>query len=89
MAHGDADMGKEDAMDVTISPPVTISTAKSKEAESKKGPCPQAGKSNLLTQMFRDRLLYSELAKLLMQQEFFTVCMSFGPWKRGEEVYRI
>jgi hypothetical protein len=61
MAHGDAEVVKNDATGVTVSPPVTITTTKGEEADSKKGPYPEGGKSNLLTSMFRYRLSYSEL----------------------------
>jgi hypothetical protein len=49
MAHGDADVVKDDTTDVTISPPVTITTTKGEEADSKQRPVPEGGKSDLFS----------------------------------------
>jgi hypothetical protein len=53
MAHGDADVVKDEDTDVIISPPITITTNSATEAGSKKGKCPEGGKSNLLSTIFR------------------------------------
>jgi hypothetical protein len=49
MAHGDSDVAKDDVTDVTVSPPVTITTTEDGEADTKQEPNPERGKSRHIT----------------------------------------